>query len=119
MLNGDVTSNVCTTCGAAAYPGLPAWSAAIEHVPRATRLTCTPDTVQVADVNELNVIGFPEAPPVALAMKLPPAVAGFGALPNDMNCVRSLRLRPDGMEICPSSLLPQHSGVPFDLSTHV
>jgi hypothetical protein len=75
--------------------------------------------VHVADVKEVNVTGFPEDPPVAFAVNELPITAGIGALSNEIVCVRSLRLRPAGTEICPSSLLPQHTGVPVDLSTHV
>ena len=41
------------------------------QVPTATRVTVVVDTVHLSVVAEEKVIGFPEAPPVALTVKVP------------------------------------------------
>jgi len=58
------------TCVAGKYlpSGVPASFAAIVHWPAALRLTLAPRNAQVAGVNEVNVTGFPEPPPVALTV---------------------------------------------------
>jgi hypothetical protein len=60
------------TCGAALYDALPAWSAAMVHVPIARIVIVAPFVpvaVQFDAVSELNVTGLPDPPPVAVAVK--------------------------------------------------
>jgi len=58
------------TCAAGEYlpSRVPASFAAIVHGPAALRLTIAPLNAQVAGVNEVNVTGFPEPPPLALTV---------------------------------------------------
>jgi hypothetical protein len=65
-------------------------------MPTASSCTVDPDTVQIDGVVELNVTGFPDAPPVALAVNDVPALAGFGAGANEINCSLSSRLSDAG-----------------------
>ena len=54
---------------------MPAWLAAIVHVPATTPVTVmplVPLTMQIPGVVEVKVTGLPEAPPVALAVVVPP-----------------------------------------------
>jgi hypothetical protein len=64
---------LCVTSGAALNVALPAWSAAIVHVPAATPVTTLPETVQIVGVSELNVTARPELA-VAVTVPVPPTV---------------------------------------------
>ena len=66
---------------------MPAWSAAIVQLPEPTKLTVLPDTVQTLVVKELNVTAFPDAPPVADTVYVPPYVGLVGVDVNTMVCV--------------------------------
>ena len=59
------TPKLCVTVGAAKKEPLPAWFALMVQVPNPTIVAFVPDTVQTDSVIDVNVTGFPLAPPVA------------------------------------------------------
>ena len=59
---------------------LPAWFAAIVHVPTVTPLTVLPLMVHMPVVLLENVTALPEAPPVAETVPVPPATNAGAAL---------------------------------------
>ena len=86
-----VTVTCCVTCTAAAYAALPAWSAAIVHVPAATNVIVPAEMLHVSGVSTENVTALPDAPPVAPGLYVAPTSAGLGALEvNAIVCVTSV-----------------------------
>jgi hypothetical protein len=71
---------------------LPAWLAAIEHVPTATIVTVLPDTVQTDAVVEVKLTGKPELAVAVMANGATPSVT----LPNAANVIAcaSWKLNP-------------------------
>ena len=56
-----------------------AWSAAMVQLPTATRVTVVPIKLQMLPVvGMLKVTAFPEPPPAALTVYVPPTSAGLG-----------------------------------------